>query len=164
MPNWCLNTIYFSGDTTELKTAIADAVKRQRESGNGELILESLGVKDGYFFDIYFEEDTDILQYSSRWSPNCQDVAELCKAFNVSAHHEWAEEGNLVFGRANYSSDGKYDEHHIPNKWFDDNVKWPKYDDEVIDVYTYIPTGETFEVLLDLIECHYEYPILQAGQ
>ena len=157
MPNWCLNTIYFSGDTTELKTAIADAVERQRESGNGELILESLGVKDGYFFDIYFE-DTDILQYCSRWSPNCSDVAELCKAFNVSAHHEWEEEGNLVFGRASYSSDGKYDEHHIPVKWLDDNVKWPNYDDEVIDVYTYIPTGETFETLLDLIETHYKYP------
>lgn len=162
MPNWCLNTIYFDGDTTELKTAIADAVERQRESGNGELILESLGVKDGYFFDIYFE-DTDILQYSSRWSPNCQDVAELCKAFNVSAHHEWEEEGNLVFGRASYSSDGKYDEHHIPNKWLDDNVEWPDGDVNPC-VYTYKPTGETFEVLLDLIERHYEYPILQAGQ
>lgn len=162
MPNWCLNTIYFSGDTTELKTAIADAVERQRKSGNGELILESLGVKDGYFFDIYFE-DTDILQYSSRWSPNCSDVAELCKAFNVSAHHEWEEEGNLVFGRASYSSDGKYDEHHIPNKWFDDNVEWPDCDVNPC-VYTYKPTGKTFETLLDLIERYYEYPILRAGQ
>jgi hypothetical protein len=30
MPNWCLNTIYFDGDTTELKTAIADAVSVSR--------------------------------------------------------------------------------------------------------------------------------------
>lgn len=157
MPNWCFNTIYFSGDTTKLKTAIADAIKRQRESGNGESILVPEKIHDGYFFDIYFE-DTDILQYSSRWSPNCQDVAELCKVFNVSAHHEWEEGGNLVFGRANYSSDGKYDEHNIPSKWLDDNVKWSNYDDEIIDVYTYIPTGETFETLLDLIETHYKYP------
>lgn len=163
MPNWCLNTIYFDGDTTKLKAAIADAVERQRKSGNGESIIVPEEIHDGYFFDIYFE-DTDILQYSSRWSPNCQDVAELCKAFNVSASHEWEEEGNLVFGRASYSSDGKYIEHHIPTKWLDDNVKWPNYDDEILDVYTYIPTGETFEVLLDLIERHYEYPILQAGQ
>jgi hypothetical protein len=158
MPNWCFNTIYFSGDTTKLKTAIADARKRQRESGNGESIIVSGEIHDSYFFDIYFEEDTDILQYCSRWSPNCQDVAELCKVFNVAAHHEWEEEGNLVFGRANYSSDGKYIEHNIPSKWLDDNVKWSNYDDEIIDVYTYIPTGETFETLLDLIETHYKYP------
>jgi hypothetical protein len=158
MPNWCFNTIYFSGDTTKLKTAIADARKRQRESGNGESIIVPEEIHDGYFFDIYFEEDTDIMQYCSRWSPNCQDVAELCKVFNVPAHHEWEEEGNLVFGRANYSSDGKYIEHKIPSKWFDDNVKWPNYDDEIIDVYTYIPTGERFETLLDLIETHYKYP------
>jgi hypothetical protein len=163
MPNWCMNTIYFSGDTTKLKAAIADAVERQRLSGNGESIIVPEEIHDGYFFDIYFE-DTDILQYCSRWMPNCRDVAELCGAFNVSAHHEWEEEGNCVYGRASYSSDGTYYQHHIPQKWLDDNVKWPNYDDEIIDVYTYIPSGETFETLLDLIETHYEYPILQAGQ
>lgn len=158
MPNWCMNTIYFSGDTTKLKAAIADAVERQRESGNGELILESLGVKDGYFFDIYFE-DTDILRYCSRWSPNIEDVAKLCEAFSVSAHHEWEEEGNLVYGRAYYHRDGSYDEHFIPDKWFSDNVKWP--DGEVdVDEYTHVPTGKKYETLLDLIETHYEYPIL----
>ncbi len=155
MPNWCSNTIYFSGDTTKLKAAIADAVERQRNSNNGELILESLGVKDGYFFEIYFESP-NILRYYSRWKPNIGDVANLCKTFKVSAHHEWEEEGGLVYGRADYRKDGSYDEHSIPFKWFYNNVKF--FDEDVDDVYTYKPTGEQYETLLDLIDCHYKYP------
>lgn len=155
MPNWCSNYVIFSGDKDNINAlaeAIKDAEQKETSEKKAQKIHSLDEVKEGYFFDIYFErrEDCVILQYETRWSPNIDDVAELCKEYKVSAEHEYSEPGMQVYGTVAYEKSGEYTEEQVHQEFLD----LIEYDDES-GMYVY--EGEIWDSENDLIET--EYPI-----
>lgn len=155
MPNWCFNHVTFSGDKENLNTlneVLTNAEKLERETREAQKI-HSLGeVVEGYFFDIYFEryDDHITLQYETRWSPNIEDLALLCKEYKVSAEHDYSESGCQIYGTATYNESGEYTDEQVKQEFLD----LIEYDDK-IDKYIY--EGEIWDNEDDLIET--EYPI-----
>ena len=93
MPNWCFNTVTFSGDKEnldKLTTTLDNAKKAEKEENQAQKIHNLGDVVEGCFFDIYYErlENEIYFQYLTRWSPNIEDLALLCKEYKVSAEHE----------------------------------------------------------------------------
>lgn len=155
MPNWCFNHVTFSGDKENLNSlneVLTNAEKLERETREAQKI-HSLGeVVEGYFFDIYFEryDDHITLQYETRWSPNIEDLALLCKEYKVSAEHDYSESGCQIYGTATYNESGEYTDEQVKQEFLD----LIEYDDK-IDKYIY--EGEIWDNEDDLIET--EYPI-----
>ena len=153
MPNWCFNHVTFSGDKEnldKLTSALETAKKAEQEEKQAQKI-HSLGeVVEGYFFDIYYEvyDDHITLQYETRWSPNIDDVAQLCKECKVSAEHEYSESGMQIYGTATYDASGEYTDEQVKQEFLD----LIEYDDES-GMYLY--EGEYWESEDDLIETEY---------
>lgn len=155
MPNWCSNYVIFSGDKDNLNAfnkALTNAEKAEQEQKQGQKIHSLDEVKDGYFFDIYHEQHDDhtTLLYETRWSPNIDDVAELCREYKVSAMHDYSEPGCQVYGTVAYDKSGEYTEEQVHQEFLD----LIEYDDES-GMYVY--EGQQWESEDDLIET--EYPI-----
>lgn len=155
MPNWCNNTVIFSGDKENLDklTSALNAAKKLEDETREAQIIHGLGeVVEGYFFDIYYErlENEIYFQYETRWSPNIDDVAQLCKEFEVCAHHEYTEPGCQIYGTTTYNESGEYTDEQVKQEFLD----LIEYDDES-DRYIY--EGEIWESEMELIEI--EYPI-----
>lgn len=153
MPNWCFNYVIFSGDKENLNAlniALTNAEKAEQEEKQGQKI-HSLGeVVEGYFFDIYFEQHDDhiTLQYETKWSPNIEDLALLCKEYKVSAEHEYSEPGMQIYGTATYDASGEYIDEQVKTEFLD----LIEYDDES-GMYLY--QGEYWDSEDDLIETEY---------
>lgn len=154
MPNWCYNYVTFSGDKENLNAlniALTNAEKAEQEEKQGQKI-HSLGeVVEGYFFDIYHEQYDDhiTLQYETRWSPNQEDLALLCKEYKVSAEHEYSESGCQIYGTANYDASGEYTDEQIKAEFLD----LIEYDDKT---NKYIYEGEYWDSEDELIETEYQ--------
>lgn len=156
MPNWCYNSVIFSGDKENLNAlaeAIKDAVQKEMSEKKAQKIHSLDEVVDGYFFDIYHEVHSDKIKmlYESKWSPNIDDVAELCKEYKVSAEHEYKECAEQLYGNVYYDESGEYTEDAIPQEFLD----LISYDADESGMYVY--DGQYWESEDDLIEA--EYPI-----
>lgn len=155
MPNWCYNHVTFSGDKENLNAlniALTNAEKAEQEEKQGQKIHSLGDVVEGYFFDIYHEQYDDhiTLQYQTRWSPNQEDLAMLCKEYKVSAEHEYSEPGMQIYGTTIYDASGDYTDEQVKTEFLD----LIEYDDES---NRYIYEGEIWDSEDDLIET--EYPI-----
>lgn len=155
MPNWCYNHVTFSGDKENLNAlneALTNAEKAEQEEKQGQKIHRLGKMVEGYFFDIYHEryDDHITLQYETRWSPNIDDVAQICKEYKVSAEHEYSEPGMQIYGTTTYDASGEYTDEQIKAEFLD----LIEYDDKT---NKYIYEGEYWECEDDLIET--EYPI-----
>jgi hypothetical protein len=153
MPNWCNNTVIFSGDKENLDklTSALDAAKKLEDETREAQIIHGLGdVVDGYFFSIYYErlENEIYFQYDTRWSPNIEDLALLCKEFKVSADHEYSEPGCQIYGTATYDENGCYSVNQIEQEFLD----LIEYD---IESGIYLYEGEYWESEMELIETEY---------
>lgn len=155
MPKWCYNHVTFSGDKEnldKLNIALTNAVKAEQEEKQAQKIHSLSEVVEGYFFDIYHEQYDDhiTLQYETRWSPNIDDVAQICKEYKVSAEHEYSEPGMQIYGTTTYDESGEYTDEQVKTEFLD----LIEYDDET---NKYIYDGEIWDSEDDLIET--EYPI-----
>lgn len=156
MPNWCFNYVIFNGDKENLNAlnkALTNAEKAEQEENQGQKIHSLDEVKDGYFFDIYSEDYSDekyiTMKYETKWTPNIDDVAELCKEYKVSAMHDYSEPGCQVYGTVAYEKSGEYTEEQVHQEFLD----LIEYDDES-GMYVY--EGEYWECEDDLIEAEYQ--------
>lgn len=153
MPNWCFNAVTFSGDKENLNAlniALTNAEKLERETREAQKIHSFGEVVEGYFFDIYHEQYDDYitLQYETRWSPNIEDLALLCKEYKVSAEHEYSESGMQIYGTTIYDESGEYTDEQVHQEFLD----LIEYDDES-GMYLY--EGEYWDSEDDLIETEY---------
>jgi hypothetical protein len=153
MPNWCSNYTTFKGskeNIASLNDAINKAIERESAERYAQAIHSS-EVKDGYFFDLYnygIEHEELRVLYVTRWSPNIEDLAVLCKEFGVDAETEFNEPGCQVHGVAWVYSDGTYTEEYVDEEFLD-LIEY----DITTDLYTY--NGEEYEVFEEIIEDHY---------
>ena len=153
MPNWCSNYTTFKGSKENieaLNNAINKAIERETAERSAQAI-HSQEIQDGYFFDLYsngIEHEELTIMYETRWSPNLEDLALLCKEFGVDAETEFNEPGCDVYGTANVYSDGTYVDEYVEQEFLD-SIEF----DEDTCLYTY--NGEEYEVLAEIIEDHY---------
>jgi hypothetical protein len=153
MPNWCSNYTTFKGskeNIASLNDAINKAIERETAERQAQAIHSS-EVKDGYFFDIFnngIEHEELTISYDTRWSPNIDDLAVLCKEYGVDAETEFNEPGCQVHGVAWVYSDGTYTEEYVEQEFLD-LIEY----DIATDLYTY--NGEEYEVFEEIIEDHY---------
>jgi len=153
MPNWCSNYTTFKGSKENieaLNNAINKAIERETADKQGQAI-HSQEVKDGYFFDLYnygIEHEELRVLYETRWCPNLDDLAVLCKEFGVDAETEFNEDGCQVYGTAKVYSDGTYTDEYVEQEFYN----LIDYDEET---NLYIYDGVGYEIMHEIIEDHY---------
>jgi hypothetical protein len=138
MPNWCSNSVSFSGEKENidrLNAAIDKAIAQESKTNEGQKIHES-DIKSGYFFEIYKDEYG--IHYETKWCPNIEDVAMVCKQFKVSAEHYYSEEGMEIYGITKYNTDGIHETNDVPQDFLDE-IEY----NEDSDTYTF--RGEEYE-------------------
>lgn len=153
MPNWCSNYTTFKGSKENieaLNNAINKAIERENCEKQAQKIHSS-EVKEGHFFDIFnngIEYGELTISYDTRWSPNIDDLAVLCKEYGVDAETEFNEPGCQVRGTAKVYSNGAYLTEFVEEEFLD-LIEY----DITTGLYTY--NGEEYEVFEEIIEDHY---------
>ena len=106
MANLCSNYIVFEGKQKAIREihALFQYMKeREDETGHGQL-PEFLNEDNGYFFDIYWnEDDVDTYQYTTRWAPNIEVLQQIAQRYGLGFTLDYEEMGCLVYGRAIFS-------------------------------------------------------------
>ena len=153
MPIWCSNYTTFKGSKENieaLNNAINKAIERETADKQAQTI-HSQEVQDGYFFDLYnngIEHEELTIFYETRWSPNLDDLALLCKEYGVDADTEFNEDGCQVYGTAKVYSDGTYTDEYVEQEFYN----LIDYDEET---NLYIYDGVGYEIMHEIIEDHY---------
>jgi hypothetical protein len=105
MANICDNFVTCTGSATNItkfKKVIEDGI----QFALTHLQATSLGIdiESGYFFEIYLNEQvipTELtFSYTTKWSPNLQDLATLAKKHKLSMVCEYNECGMALYGKA----------------------------------------------------------------
>lgn len=103
MANYCSNTVVFEGtpqaieQIQQLFRAMAD---KENKEGCGQLPDFIDGKQEGYFFDLYFDEHTDVIDYQTRWSPNIEIVQAIAEHYDVEFQLDYEQMSDCVYGRA----------------------------------------------------------------
>lgn len=154
MANWCYNFVTCTGsadDIAKLKQTLLEGIDYQRT--HKEATALSVEIQDGYFFDIELRDSDQptelVFVYETKWAPNLLDLAEICKAHNVSAVCEYNECGMQIYGTAVIDAEGNIHDEQIPSEFLD----LIEYNDET-GLYEY--DGEEYETEGDIINDHYE--------
>ena len=105
MPNWCWNTIEFTGEQKNidnLSKLIDKTVEMQEETGMGQLLFGLEGSIDGYMFDIT-NVDSDkgwiMFSFQSRWAPIPNDMVRIAELFDLQFTYEYEESGMALHGK-----------------------------------------------------------------
>lgn len=152
MANWCSNTVVFEGNPEAIEQIRwlfqAMATKEQQEQ-KGQLPDFVNQHNGGYFFDLYLDNDnTEVFQYQTKWSPNIEIVQEIAEHYKVDFVQDYEEMGSLVYGRAIFT-------HNQLTDIYLENEDFDKYDyDEQTDTYhfeeeNYNSQYEILEILLE---------------
>lgn len=107
MANWCNNTVVFEGKPEaieQIQQLFKSMAEKQQEENCGQLPDFIEDSNDGYFFDIYQDDDvTGIFQYETKWSPNIEEVQRIAEHYRVDFVQDYLELGCLVCGKAIYT-------------------------------------------------------------
>jgi hypothetical protein len=141
MANWCTNWVIFSGEETQIKKANAmfkTMQEKEKETNEGQIPSFMAEPKEGFFFEIY-EDESEIISYSTKWSPNINDLIEIANHFKLGFEVLYEEIGNQIFGKAIFTAGNseakKYD---LASEDFEEC----QYDEDA-DIYKY--NGEEYE-------------------
>lgn len=161
MPNWCYNSVTFSGPQKKLEE-LSNLIKVLENKEN----LENRGVipdfiendpelmsKDDmlYMFDIYYSEDFfDFISFSSKWTPTLFTIYEIGKKIGVSFKHYYDESSNMIYGVASYNHETEeYYNICLNDSDFDEIGE---HDDEEGGFSWYTFEGKDYEVKEDILE------------
>lgn len=106
MANWCQHWLTFQGEESKIKEVVAmfqameQKFKETNEGQKPDFIQE---VKQDYFFDIYTDE-TEIISYNTKWSPNLDDIIEIANHFDLNFECTYQELGENIFGKAVFTA------------------------------------------------------------
>jgi hypothetical protein len=147
MANWCQHWLTFQGEESKIKEVIAifQAMEQKgKETNEGQKPDFIKEVKQDYFFDIYTDE-TEIISYNTKWSPNVEDIIEIANHFDLNFECTYQELGENIFGKAVFTAGNP------ESKRFDleksDFDLYSFFQDD--DIYNY--QGEDFESEEDLL-------------
>lgn len=105
MPNWCWNTIEFTGEeknVENLSKLIDKTIEMQEKTGFGQLLFGLDGSIDGYMFDIS-NVDSDkgwiMFSFQSRWNPIPNDMVRIAELFGLDFTYDYEESGMALYGK-----------------------------------------------------------------
>lgn len=151
MPNWCSNTVTLEGKIENIKAFLVN-VYAQYKTRTEEDVFQLHPKNEMYAFDFYshdvdllaltpkeigeYEDQSIILQYSTRWNPNIEDTTFIGKIFQLNISHEYEESGMGLYGECRYdyttdTLDRKYlnDEEIASCNNEEDETNWDKLED-----------------------------------
>lgn len=102
MPNWCSNTVVFTGSKAKLgklKRFFLQMSKKEIKESQGQL-PEFLQESTGFMFDISWEDG--ILYYMTKWGPNTDVMLAVAEHFIVDYTHEYNEPDMQIFGECTF--------------------------------------------------------------
>ena len=111
MPNWCWNTVQFTGKQNNLENLnklLHKTVEMQEKTGMGQILHGIEGAIDGYMFDI---SDVDLgdeylsLSFQSRWAPIPNDIVRIAELFNLNFTYSYDESGMAMYGKYTFTYD-----------------------------------------------------------
>lgn len=152
MPNWCWNTVEFTGkqkNLENLKKLLHKTVDIQEATGLGQILHSLEGAIDGYMFNIHGIELGDeylSMAFESRWSPIPNDMVRIAELFNLDFTYSYEESGMELHGKYTFEIvDG---ESHLAEQVAnEEDIKACRiYDEDGED------EGLDYEKLHDLIE------------
>lgn len=152
MANMCMNFVLFTGrleNIARLKQQLEADIDLQQQQGVGIGNLHPIR----YFFDLSIVESTPttiLLHYETIWSPNTEDLAEVCREYGVTATCDYQEDGLDVRGTTIYNADGTYKDFPMEQEFLDLILY-----DENEDIYSYAPNGDKNNCRDELIEKWY---------
>lgn len=148
MANWAQNWVTFSGEEVKLKEvkALFKAMEiKGEETNEGQIPPFVKEPKQDWFFDIYADE-TDIVSYDTKYSPNILDLIEIANHFNLNFAVTYQESANQIFGKAIFTAGNpKAEIFDLESADFD---KYEYLEDE--DIYLY--KGEKWESYDEILE------------
>lgn len=156
MANWCNNTVVFEGKPEaieQIQKLFKSMAEQEQNEGCGQLPDFVEDNNGGYFFDIYLDnEDTDVFQYQTKWSPNTEAIKQIAEYYNVDFIQDYEELGNCVYGKADYTN-GLLTDIYLE----DEDFEQYEYDEET-DTYLFQRTRYACEwdILETLLECKIE--------
>lgn len=160
MPNWCYNSVIFSGTEEKLEEVsnLIQALKKRSEmEGKGvlpEFIEEDkdLMSENDILYMFYIDHSEDIpesLTFSSRWVPALDTIHKISEKIGVSFEHFYEESGNMVYGVAGYNhGTGEYFDIFLEDDDFEKIEYHENHDD--IDYYSF--EGKDYEVQEEILE------------
>lgn len=105
MPNWCSNTVIFTGEKKNLKNLnklLHKTADIQEKTGQGQLLHSLEGFIDGYMFyigSIDLEEDCLRFSFDSKWNPIPNDIIRIAELFNLEFTYDYEECGMGLYGK-----------------------------------------------------------------
>ena len=105
MPNWCWNTVEFTGEEKNLENLsklLDKTIEMQEITGHGQLLFGLEGSIDGYMFEISnIDSDEGWLNFSfqSKWGPIPNDIVRIAELFNLQFTYDYEESGNGIYGK-----------------------------------------------------------------
>jgi hypothetical protein len=155
MPNWCWNTVQFTGKQNNLENLnklLHKTVEMQEKTGMGQILHGIEGSLDGYMFDI---SDVDLgdeylsLTFQSRWAPIPNDIVRIAELFDLQFTYSYDEGGMALYGKYTFEiidGEGNLYEQSVTEKQVSECTFMEDDDDEDC------PSGFDYEKLEGFIE------------
>ena len=152
MANWCNNILSFEGtpETIEqIKWLFQAMANREQQEQKGQLPDFVNQHNGGYFFDLYLDNDnTEVFQYQTKWSPNIEIVQEIAERYKVDFVQDYEEMGNLIYGQARYYK-GILQDIYLEDEDFEQYEYDEETDNYLFEGETYNNDTEILEMLLE---------------
>lgn len=136
MPNWCTNSVTFSGgDISGLKNLLEQGVKYNDETGNGWLpdFLKDDGVL--YLFEINLTMGADgnlYMNCDTKWTSSIDELIAIANKFGCNFVNCYEESGMGIYGEYIYEQESG----GVSYELTDEEVNMVEYDEDA-DLYRY---------------------------
>lgn len=150
MPNWCNNTVTFSGENADKANQMFKELyeTQQKDPDHGVTfgLIDIENIKrNPFMFNIYEEFDSVTRwSYQTKWAPNTEDLKLVADHVGCDFTHYYDEMGMLIYGRTQYI-DKQEIEIDLDDKDFDSY----SYSEED-DLYRF--EDEVYESVYDILE------------
>ena len=152
MANWCSNTVVFEGNPEaieQIKWLFQAMATKEQQEQKGQLPDFVNQHNGGYFFDLYLDNDnTEVFQYQTKWSPNIEIVQEIAERYKVDFVQDYEEMGNLIYGQARYYK-GILQDIYLEDEDFEQYEYDEETDNYLFEDETYNSDTEILEMLLE---------------
>ena len=152
MANWCSNTVVFEGSPEaieQIKWLFQAMATKEQQEQKGQLPDFVNQHNGGYFFDLYLDNDnTEVFQYQTKWSPNIEIVQEIAERYKVDFVQDYEEMGNLIYGQARYYK-GILQDIYLEDEDFEQYEYDEETDNYLFEGETYNNDTEILEMLLE---------------
>lgn len=121
MANMCNNRVVFEGQPEvieQVQQLFQTLKEKELQTEKGLLPDFVTDENGGYFFDIFQEDTTDIIEYETKWSPNIEVIRKVAEHFGIQSRHEYSEPSSSIYGKAIFA-DGTLTDICLDNQDFE---------------------------------------------